>query len=120
MWTFLSCIAFIVLPMLLYLLAYLILSAKLCLHGHELVREFVGRHRAFHTIMALVSPARFFQQYLFGADIPLEVDTSVRVFWFVPAVPGILSRRIVVQTSIAVTYLVIMVLYIGMPFMRIR
>lgn len=119
-WTFLSYIAFMILPMLLYLLAYLILPADLRLDGTELVREFVGRRRAFYAIMALVPPASFFQQHLFGARIPLDFDTGVRIFWFALALPGLVSRRTAVQAAIAVTYLALMVVYIALLFMHLR
>jgi len=70
--------------------------------------------------MAPVPPASFFQQHLFGAAIPLVPDTGVRVFWFVLAVPGFLSRRIAMQATVAVTYFAIMVLYSGILFVDIR
>lgn len=119
-WTFLSYIAFMILPMLLYLLAYLILPADLRLDGRELAREFVGRRRAFYAIMALVPPASFFQQHLFGAAIPLDFDTAVRIFWFALAIPGFFSRRVAVQAAVAVAYFALMVLYIALLFTHLR
>lgn len=119
-WTFLSYIAFMILPMLLYLMAYLILPADLRLDGKELVREFIARRRAFYTIVALVPSASFLQQHLFGAPISLDFDTGVRLFWFVLTVPGFVSRRVAVQAAVAVTYFATMVIYIGILFMHIR
>jgi hypothetical protein len=106
--------------MLLYLLAYLILPADLRLDGDALAREFVDRRRPFYAIMALVPPASFLQQHLFGAAIPFDFDTGVRIFWFVLAAPGFLSRRIAVQAAISVTYFALMVVYIALLFMHLR
>ena len=119
-WTFVSYIAFMILPMLLYLLAYLILPADLRLDGNELAREFVSRRRSFYVLMALVPPASFFQQHLFGAAIPLDFDTGVRILWFVLAVPGFLSRRAFVQAAVAVAYFALMVLYIALLFVHLH
>lgn len=119
-WTFLSYIAFMTLPMLLYLLAYLILPADLRLDGRALAQEFIGRRRPFYAILALIPPASFFQQHLFGAAIPLDFDTGARIFWFVLAVPGFLSRRILVQAVVAVTYLALMVAYITLLFTHLH
>lgn len=119
-WTFLSYIAFMLLPMLLYLLSYLILPADLRLDGRELAREFVDRRRAFYTIMALIPPASFFQQHLLGARIPLDFDTDVRILWFVLAAPGFFSRRTAVQAAVAVTYFALIVVYIALLFMHLR
>ena len=119
-WSFLSYIAFMILPMLLYLMAYLILPADLRLDGRELAREFIGRRRTFFSIMALLPAASFLQQHLLGARIPLDFDTGVRVFWFVLAVPGFLSRRAFVQAVVAVTYFLLMVVYIALLFTHLH
>lgn len=119
-WTFLSYVALMILPMLLYLAAYLVLPGDLRLDGKELVREFIERRRPFYAIIALVPLASFFQQYVQGLPLLLDVDTAVRVSWLALAVPGFLSRRVAVQAALAVTDLVVFVVYISLLFARMR
>lgn len=119
-WTFLSYAALMILPMLLYLAAYLVLPADLRLDGKELVREFVDRRRPFFAIFALLPLASFFQQYVQALPFALDFDTGVRLSWLVLAVPGFLSRRVAVQATLAVINMVVFVIYIGLLFMRIR
>lgn len=119
-WTFLSYSAFMILPMLLYVMSYLVLPADLHLDGHELVREFIARRRSFYFVVAMVPLASFLQQHMFGQPLPLDFDTDVRLFWLALAVPGFLSRRIAVQATLSVAYLATMMVYIGELFMRLR
>lgn len=119
-WNFLSYFAFMILPMLLYLLAYLIFPPDLRIDGSELAHEFVDQRRAFFGILMLVPVASFLQQHLFGAAIPLNFDTGVRLFWLMLAIPGFLSRRVAIQATLAVTYFTLMVVYIAVLFMQLR
>ncbi|MGA9340833.1 MAG: hypothetical protein WBV61_00680 [Rhodanobacteraceae bacterium] len=119
-WTFFSYAAFMILPMLLYLLAYLILPADLRLDGKELVREFLDRRRPFYVIVALVPVASFFQQWMLGSGFQLDTDAGMRMLWGALAIPGFMSRRIRVQASVAVLYLAIFVVYICLLFVRLR
>ncbi len=119
-WTFFSYAAFMILPMLLYVLAYLILPQDLRLDGSELAAEFIQRRRIFYFVMLLVPVASLFQQYMFGQPLPLDFDTGVRLLWLLLAIPGLLSRRVLVQAALAVTYFVIFLLYICILFVHLR
>lgn len=119
-WNFFNYAAFMVLPMLLYLLAYLVLPENLRLDGRELADEFIQRRRMFYGIMMLVPLASFLQQHLFGASLPLDLDTGVRLLWLALSIPGFLSRRVLVQASLAVTFALTMVAYICLLFVHLR
>ncbi|MCE5234085.1 MAG: hypothetical protein ABFC67_00630 [Mizugakiibacter sp.] len=118
-WTFLGYAAFMVLPMLLYLLAYLILPADLMLDGKELVREFIERRRPFYAIVALVPLASFFQQWMLGR-LQFDFDAAMRLLWVLLAIPGFVSRRVAVQATLAMTYFVVFVTYICVLFARMQ
>ncbi|HEX7110869.1 MAG TPA: hypothetical protein VF216_00355 [Mizugakiibacter sp.] len=118
-WTFFGYAAFMVMPMLLYLLAYLILPADLLLDGRELVREFLARRRAFYAIVALVPPASFFQQWMLSR-LTFDFDAAMRLLWLLLAIPGFVSRRVAVQAALAVAYFVVFVTYICVLFVRMQ
>ncbi|MGA8276977.1 MAG: hypothetical protein WB784_02105 [Rhodanobacteraceae bacterium] len=119
-WTFYSYATFMILPMLLYVLAYLILPADLRIDGAELVLEFVDRRKPFYAIVALVPVASFFQQWMLAGGFELDTDALIRIFWVVLAIPGFISRRVSVQASVAVLFLAQFVLYICVLFVRMR
>jgi hypothetical protein len=120
-WTFSSYVAFMFLPVLLYLLAYLILPADLHLDGSELTREFIEKRKPFYTMVALIPLASFLQQWMLTQVVPaLDLDTGMRLLWLVLAVPGFLSRRIGVQAGVAVASLILMLTYTDLLFMRLR
>lgn len=119
-WTFFGYAAFMILPMLLYLLAYLILPADLLLDGREWVQEFLARRRAFYVIVALVPVASFFQQGMLAGRFVLDADASIRLLWLALAIPGFISRRIAVQAILSVAYFVVFVTYICLLFVRMR
>ena len=51
----------------------------------------------------------------FQGDVPLhDVDTLLRLFWLVAAVPGFVSPRVAVQATVAVASLAHMLLYISL------
>lgn len=118
-WTFFGYAAFMIMPMLLYLLAYLILPADLLLDGRELVREFLARRRPFYAIVALVPLASYFQQWMLSR-LTFDFDAAMRLLWLVLAIPGFVSRRVAVQAALAVTYLVVFVTYICVLFLRMQ
>lgn len=119
-WTFLSYLTFMILPMLLYLLAYLVLPGDLHLDGERLVAEFIQRRRSYYCVVALVPLVSLFQQHVFGQPVPLDFDTLVRLCLLVLAVPGFLSRRAAVQAGLAVAYALLLAVYIGRLFMQLR
>lgn len=120
-WTFFSYIAFMIMPVLLYLLSYLVLPADLHLDGAELAREFIRKRKPFYTIVALIPAASFFQQWLFNHAVPPpDLDSGMRLLWLVLAVPGFLSRRTGVQAAVAVSSLVLMSVYIKLLFVHVR
>jgi hypothetical protein len=120
-WTFLSYVAFMVLPVLLYLLAYLVLPADLHLDGEALARSFIERRRPFYVIVALVPFASFTQQWLLSGDPPQwDLDTMLRLLWLAVAVPGFISRRTAMQACVAVLSLALMLAYISLLFVRLR
>ncbi|MGA9422421.1 MAG: hypothetical protein WBW61_08650 [Rhodanobacteraceae bacterium] len=119
-WTFFSYVAFMVLPMLIFLLAYLVLPADLRLDGGELAREFLDRRKPFYAIMALVPLASFFQEWMLTGRLTFGIDVDIRMLWLVLAVPGFLSRRVSIQAMLAVTYLAVFVVYVCLLFVRLR
>jgi hypothetical protein len=120
-WTFLSYVAFMVLPSLLYLLAYLILPSDLHLDGDALAESFIRKRRPFFVMVALVPLASLSQQWLLNEQPPpLDLDAGIRLFWMVLAVPGYLSSRRAVQAALAVTFLAVMLLYIALLFVQLR
>lgn len=120
-WTFVGYIAFMVLPVLLYLLAYLVLPADLHLDGEALAQAFIERRRPFYAIVALIPLASLVQQRLLHGNVPpMDLDTAMRLLWIVLAVPGYVSRRIAVQACVAVLSLALMLVYIDLLFLRIR
>ena len=117
---FFSYVVFMIQPVLLYLLAYLILPADLHLDGIELSREFVARRKPFYTLVALLSVSTFLQQWMLARALPQpDLDTGLRLMWLALAVPGFWSRRIAVQAALAVIYFILLVLYISLLFARI-
>lgn len=119
-WTYFSYAAFMILPALLFLLAYLVFPADLRLDGAELVDEFVARRRPYYAIVALVPVASFFQQWMLERSFVFDLDAGIRLLWLVLAVPGFVTRRIGVQAALAVTYFVVFVAYICLLFVRMR
>lgn len=120
-WTFVGYIGFMVLPVLLFLLAYLVLPADLDLDGDALARSFIDRRRPFYAIVALVPLASLLQQRLLGGNPPpLDLDTLLRLAWIAIAAPGFASRHRAVQACVAVSMLALMLAYIGLLFARIR
>jgi hypothetical protein len=120
-WTFFSYVAFMIQPVLLYLLAYLILPADLHLGGVELSREFIAKRKPFYTLVALVSMATFLQQWMLAHALPqADLDTALRLLWLVLAVPGFVSRRVAVQATLALAEFVLLVVYISLLFARIN
>ncbi len=119
-WTYVTYATFMVLPALLYLLAYLVLPADLHLDGRELSRAFIAKRKPFYLILALVPLASFFQQWALTGHAPrADLDSSMRLLWIALAVPGFLSRRVAVQATVAVLSLILMVVYVGLLFMRV-
>jgi hypothetical protein len=111
-----------ILPMLLFLLAYLILPPDPQPEGGELVREFIARRRPFFVIIALVPLASFLQQRMLGGPQAMifDLDAGIRILMAVLAIPGFLSRRVAVQATLAVAYAVVIVIYISLLFVRLR
>jgi hypothetical protein len=119
-WTFFSYVAFMIQPVLLYLLAYLILPADLHLNGSELTREFIAKRKPFYTLVAMVSMATFLQQWMLAHVPPQpDLDTGLRLLWLVFAIPGFLSRNVAVQATLAVADFILLVVYINLLFVRI-
>lgn len=121
-WTFFSYASFMVLPMLLFLLAYLVLPADPQLEGRELVREFIARRRPFYAIIALVPVASFFQQWMLGGPqtMVFDLDAGFRVLVAAFAIPGFLSRRVAVQAALALAYALLFAFYISLVFVQMR
>jgi hypothetical protein len=121
-WTFFAYVSFMILPMLLFLLAYLILPPDPQPEGGELVREFIARRRPFFVIIALVPLASFLQQRMLGGPQAMifDLDAGIRILMAVLAIPGFLSRRVAVQATLAVAYAVVIVIYISLLFVRLR
>jgi hypothetical protein len=120
-WTFFSYLAFMVLPILLYLLAYLVLPADLHLDGDALAQAFIERRRPFYAIVALIPLASFAQQRLLSGSPPqADLDTALRLVWIVLAVPGFLSRRVAVQACVATLALTLMLVYISTLFTHLQ
>ena len=120
-WTFFSYIAFMILPILLYLLAYLILPADLHLDGAELARAFIDKRKPFYAMVALIPIASLLQQWMLTDMIPpADADACMRLLWLVLAVPGFLSRRIGTQALLAVLSLTLMLTYSATLFLRLR
>lgn len=120
-WTFFSYAAFMVLPSLLYLLSYLVLPADLHLDGNTLVREFIARRKPFYALLGLIPFASYFQQWMLVREVPLnDIDTLLRMAWFVFAVPGFLSSRVAVQAIVASAALVHMLVYISLLFVQLH
>ncbi len=120
-WTFFSYAAFMILPVLMYLLAYLLLPDDLHLTGRELAREFIAHRKPFYACLALVPLASFLQERLLTGHPPeLGVDTGFRLVFLVIAVPGFLSRRVAVQATVAVLALLTMATYTSLLFLHMR
>jgi len=119
-WTFLGYIAFLVLPVILYLLAYLVLPADLHLDGDQLANAFIEKRKPFFALLMLIAPASFFQQWMLVGTILPDLDTGLRLLWIVLTIPGFASRRATVQAMIAVAFFVLLTLYITLLFMRMK
>ncbi len=120
-WTYFSYVTFMVLPSMIYVLSYLGLPADLHLDGATLVREFIARRRPFYALLGLVPLASYLQQWMLVGDVPLhDVDTLLRLFWLVAAVPGFVSPRVAVQATVAVASLAHMLLYISLLFVQLH
>lgn len=120
-WTFFAYAAFMILPVLMYLLAYLLLPDNLHLTGHELVREFIEHRRPFYACLGLVPLASFLQERLFTGHPPtLGLDTGFRLVFVALAVPGFLSRRTGVQACVALLSLLNMATYTSLLFVQMR
>lgn len=120
-WTFFAYLAFMVLPILLYLAAYLVLPADLHLAGDALAQAFIERRRAFQAIIALVPLASFVQQRLLSGEMPqADLDTLLHVRRIAVAVPGFVSRRNAVQACVALLSLALMLVYICLLFVDLR
>lgn len=119
-WLFYDYAAFMVLPMLMYLLAYLVLPNDLRLDGHELAREFIERRKPFYVCLALVPLSSFCQQWLLSGHPPrLDLDTGFRLVLLVLSIPGFLSRRNAVQATLAVIALLNIIGYVSLTFTRL-
>lgn len=119
-WTFFGYATLMILPALLYLLAYLVFPADLHLDGKELVRAFIAKRKPFFTILALVPIASFFQQWMFTGELPdPNLDTVFRLFWIAIAIPGFISKRIAVQAALAVVNLIVILSYICLLFIKL-
>jgi len=120
-WTFFSYVTFMIQPVLLYLLSYLILPGDLHLDGAALVRAFIEKRRPFYTIVALMPLATFLQQWMLAHAAPQpDLDTTLRLLWLVLAVPGFMSRRIVIQATVAVASFTLLLAYIRLLFVRLH
>jgi hypothetical protein len=120
-WTFLAYAAFMILPVLMYLLAYLLLPDNLHLTGHELAREFVDHRKPFYTCLALVPLASFLQERLLTGHLPsASLDTGFRLVFLAIAVPGFLWRQTRVQACVALLALLNMATYTGVLFTQMR
>ena len=120
-WTFFSYVTFMIQPVLLYLLAYLILPADLHLDGEALARAFIAKRKPFYVIVALVPPATFLQQCMLAHAAPQpDLDTGLRLAWFALAVPGYASPRTGVQAAVATGSFVLLLAYISLLFLRIH
>ena len=120
-WTFFSYVTFMVQPVLLYLLSYLILPADLHLDGEALARAFVEKRRPFYVIVALIPLATFLQQWMLAHAAPrADLDSGLRLLWLVLAVPGFMSTRRAVQAGVAVASFALLLVYISLLFVRIR
>lgn len=120
-WTFFSYAAFMILPMLLYLMAYLVLPNDLRLDGRELAQEFIARRKPFYACLVLVPLASFFQQRMLSGHPPgIDLDTGFRLLLLALAFPGFLSRRTRVQAAVATLALLTMAAYVSLLFVRLR
>jgi hypothetical protein len=117
-WTFFDYLAFMVGPVLLYLLAYLVLPGDLHLDGRALADAFISKRKPFYAVLFLVSPATYFQQWMLTGHLPFDLDSGLRALWMVLAIPGFLSRRVAVQATIAVASLLLLVVYVTLLFQR--
>lgn len=119
-WTFFGYLSFLVQPVILYLLAYLVLPADLHLDGRELAHAFVARRKPFFVLLALIAPASLMQQWVLrGVVPPFDLDTAFRLMWIVIAVPGYFANRARVQAMIAVASFAMLTIYIALLFTRI-
>jgi hypothetical protein len=120
-WTFFAYAVFMILPVLMYLLAYLLLPDNLHLSGRELAREFIDHRRPFYACLALVPLASFLQERLLTGHYPtLDADAGFRLVFLAIAVPGFLSRRTSVQASVALLSLLNMATYTSLLFTQMR
>ncbi|HVT33585.1 MAG TPA: hypothetical protein VHE32_13120 [Rhodanobacteraceae bacterium] len=117
-WTFFGYVAFLILPILLYLLSYLVLPSDLHLDGDALARAFIAKRKPFFLLMMLIAPASFFQQWMLAGGIRPDLDSAMRLLWIVLAVPGFVSSRIAVQAAVAVASFVLLATYIALLFVR--
>ena len=117
-WTFFGYVAFLILPIVLYLLSYLVLPSDLHLDGDELARAFVAKRRPFYLLIMLIAPASFFQQWMLAGGIRPDLDAALRLLWIVLAIPGFVSRRVVVQAAVAIVSFVLLTTYIALLFVR--
>lgn len=118
-WTFFGYMAFLVLPVLLYLLAYLVLPGDLHLDGRELARAFISKRKPFFALIALIAPASYFQQWMLVGSVRIDLDSGMRMLWIVLAIPGFASRRASVQALVAVASFALLAIYVTLLFMRI-
>ena len=49
-----------------------------------------------------------------------DLDTTLRLLWLVLAVPGFMSRRIVIQATVAVASFTLLLAYISLLFVRLH
>jgi hypothetical protein len=119
-WTFFGYVAFLILPILLYLLSYLVLPGDLNLDGDALAHAFIEKRRPFFALMMLIAPASFFQQWMLAGGIRPDLDSGLRLLWIVLAIPGFVSRRVAVQAAVAVASFVLLTTYIMLLFVRMR
>ncbi len=118
-WTFFGYVASLVLPVVLYLLAYLVLPGDLHLDGRHIVEAFIAKRRPFYCLIFLIAPASFFQQWMLTGGVVADLDTAMRLLWIVLAIPGFLSRRLAVQATIAVASFTLLAAYVVLLFLRL-
>jgi hypothetical protein len=118
-WTFFEYLAFLVLPVVLYLLAYLVLPGDPHLDGNELAREFIAKRKPYFALVGLIAPASYFQQWMLTGGVHVDIDSAMRLLWIVIAIPGYVSRRVGVQALVAVASFVLLTVYVTLLFVRI-
>jgi hypothetical protein len=57
---------------------------------------------------------------MLAGGIRPDLDAALRLLWIVLAIPGFVSRRVVVQAAVAIVSFLLLTTYIALLFVRMK